>query len=400
MQNHSLNILALDDDPFILKVLTRMLADLGYSAVTTCDNGAAALRRVADPATTPDLILLDLNMPDMDGIEFVHHLVGQQFAGSLILVSGEAVRVLQSVEKLVKAHRMTVLGHLHKPVLPAELAAAMAHGQQPSDMPPAKKCYSAKDLATALRSKELINYYQPKVSVKTGAVIGVEALVRWLHPVDGLIGPDQFIGVAEKSALIDDLTRSVLTAALAQNSSWQQAGLNLRVAVNLSMHNLASTAFANFISAATLTAGVAPQSMVLEVTESRLPHDQRAPLEILTRLRLKRFRLSIDDFGTGHSSLSQLRDIPFDELKIDQGFVHGAGHDQTLRAIFDASLGLGHQLGMEVVAEGVEDADDWAWVRSTACDLAQGYFIARPMPAADLPGWIDDWLQRYPGISP
>jgi EAL domain-containing protein (putative c-di-GMP-specific phosphodiesterase class I) len=122
--------------------------------------------------------------------------------------------------------------------------------------------------------------------------------------------------------------------------------------------------------------------------------DQRAPLEVLTRLRLKRFRLSIDDFGTGHSSLTQIRDIPFDELKIDRNFVRGAWQDDTARAIYDASLNLGKQLGMEVVAEGVEDRDDWDMVRRTKCDLAQGFFIARPMPAVDLPAWIESWNGR------
>ena len=124
---------------------------------------------------------------------------------------------------------------------------------------------------------------------------------------------------------------------------------------------------------------------MLEVTESRLMADLRAPLEVLTRLRLKRFGLSIDDFGTGHSSLAQLRDMPFDELKIDRGFVHRAHSDPTLRAIFEANLNLARQLGMEVVAEGVEDREDWDFLRGSGCDLAQGYFIARPMPAADLP---------------
>jgi EAL domain-containing protein (putative c-di-GMP-specific phosphodiesterase class I) len=133
---------------------------------------------------------------------------------------------------------------------------------------------------------------------------------------------------------------------------------------------------------------------VLEVTESRLMLDQRAPLEVLARLRLKRFRLSIDDFGLGHSSLAQLRDIPFDELKIDQSFVSGARQDSTARAIYDASLGLGQQLGMTVVAEGVENIDDWNLVRSTPCDQAQGYFIARPMPAAHLVDWIASWNER------
>jgi len=139
---------------------------------------------------------------------------------------------------------------------------------------------------------------------------------------------------------------------------------------------------------------VPPQRVMLEVTESQLMRDLRAPLEILTRLRLKRFLLSIDDFGTGHSSLAQLRDIPFDELKIDQSFVHGAWANDTLRALFDSSLGLAKQLGMDTVAEGVEDRADWDFLRKTECHLAQGYFIAKPMPAADLPDWIASWKIR------
>ena len=174
--------------------------------------------------------------------------------------------------------------------------------------------------------------------------------------------------------MIDDLTRVVLNAAMAQSKAWQQAGLRLRVAVNVSMDNLSSVAFADFVAGAATAAGVAPQDIVLEVTESRLMLDQRAPLEVLTRLRLKRFRLSIDDFGTGHSSLTQLRDIPFDELKIDQSFVRGAWHDDTMRAIYDASLSLGKHLGMEVVAEGVEDRDDWDMVRHYEMRSGPGFF--------------------------
>jgi EAL domain-containing protein (putative c-di-GMP-specific phosphodiesterase class I) len=145
---------------------------------------------------------------------------------------------------------------------------------------------------------------------------------------------------------------------------------------------------------------VLPQDIVLEVTESRLMHDQRVLLEILTRLRLKRFRLSIDDFGTGNSSLTQLRDIPFDELKIDQGFVHGAWANDTQRALVDASLGLAKQLGMEAVGEGVEDRKDWDYLRQRSCDLAQGYFIGKPMPAEDLPAWLVDWKARMPEVAP
>jgi EAL domain-containing protein (putative c-di-GMP-specific phosphodiesterase class I) len=225
-------------------------------------------------------------------------------------------------------------------------------------------------------------------------VLGVETLVRWQHPEDGLVLPDLFISVAETNGLINDLTRMVLTQALDQAKDWQQTGLILRVAVNISMDNLASLDFVDFVTDLTTKSGVPPQRVVLEVTESRLMKDTRAPLEILTRLRLKRFRLSIDDFGTGHSSLAQLRDIPFDELKIDQGFVHHASSNETLRAMYDTSLSLARQLGMEVVAEGVEDRSDWDLLKATGCDIAQGFFISEPMPAEDFPGWLEGWKER------
>jgi EAL domain-containing protein (putative c-di-GMP-specific phosphodiesterase class I) len=297
-------------------------------------------------------------------------------------------------EKLVRAHKITVLGHLKKPVSIEELSALVAKWRPIVEGRYFAKTYKAEELRAAITNRELVNYYQPKVVVATGEVSGVETLVRWRHPEDGLVFPDQFIGLAEKSGLIDFLTHMVLIAALEQAKAWQEQGLYLRVAVNVSMENLSSVSFADFVADEADAAGVMAKDIVLEVTESRLMLDQRAPLEVLSRLRLKRFCLSIDDFGTGHSSLTQLRDIPFDELKIDSSFVHGAWRDQTSRAIYDASLGLGKQLGMKVVAEGVEDRFDWELVRSSGCDLAQGYFISHPLPAADVMSWIASWNER------
>ncbi len=392
----AIKILVLDDESFMLKLLTHMLAKLEFTLVTTCDSGRVALESFDSPNSSPDLILLDLNMPEMDGVEFVRHLVERHYNGSLILVSGEDERMLQTAEKLVRAHKISVLGHLHKPVKPKELAELLEKWTplSPSRPRAANKIYGADEVRAAIANGEMVNYYQPKVVVATGEVAGVETLVRWRHPQDGMVFPDQFIGVTEAHGLIDDLTRVVLTGALAQAKVWQEAGLVLRVAVNVSMDNLVSLDFPDFVAGLAAKAGVPSQQVVLEVTESRLMQDTRASLETLTRLRLKRFWVSIDDFGTGHSSLAQLRDIPFDELKIDQSFVHGAWANETLRAMYDASLGLARQLGMEVVAEGVEDRDDWDLLHNTGCDLAQGYFIARPMAAADLPGWIQVWQVR------
>jgi len=400
VNQHAIKILILDDEPFMHKLLARILVNLGYPSVTTCDNGHAALELVDSPNDAPNLILLDLNMPEMDGLEFVRHLVERHYIGSLILVSGEDERMQQAAEKLAQAHQITVLGHLHKPATPEGLATLIGKWASPQQEEPraAKKVYAADELRAAIANGELINYYQPKVKTDTGRVVGVETLVRWRHPLDGMVFPDQFISVAEAHGLIDDLTRAVLANALAQAKLWQDAGLTLIVAVNLSMDNLVSLDFTDLVVGLAAKAGVLPQTMELEVTESRLMEDLRIPLEILTRLRLKRFRLSIDDFGTGNSSLAQLRDLPFDELKIDQSFVRGAWNNEKLRAMFDSSLGLAKQLGMESVAEGVEDQADWDFVRKAGCDIAQGYFIAKPMPAADLPGWIQSW-QTTCGIS-
>ncbi|MBI5109040.1 MAG: EAL domain-containing response regulator [Rhodocyclales bacterium] len=394
--NSTVKIMLLDDEPFMLRLLGRQLENLGFATLFPHVSGAAALDAIAGPGGAPDLILLDLNMPGMDGIEFVRHLVELRYTGSLVLISGEDERMLAAASKLVQAHSIDVLGYLHKPVPPDALARLLEGWTPPrrGEGRVRRDAYGVETLRAAIANGELVNFYQPKVNVGDGRVVGVETLVRWRHPKDGMVYPDQFIGIAEAGGLIDDLTRAVLREALAQARRWRDTGLSLKVAINVSMDNLRSLSFADFVSCEAASAGVSPADIVLEVTESRLMADLRVPLEILTRLRLKRFRLSIDDFGTGHSSLVQLRDIPFDELKIDRSFVHRAYADPTLRAIFEANLTLARQLGIDVVAEGVEDSADWNFLVSTGCDMTQGYFVARPMPAADLAGWIETWGAR------
>ena len=385
-------IMLLDDDPFMLRLHAHQLATLGFTSVSTHSSGVDALAALDGT----ELILLDLNMPEMDGIEFVHHLVERHYAGGVVLISGEDNRMLKAAGSLIRAHRIELLGHVQKPVTPEVLNSLLGNWKSvaSASLPSTRIAYEAQDVRAAIANGELVNYYQPKVAVPIGTLVGVETLVRWKHPVDGIVFPDQFIGIAEANGLIDDLTCVVLRGALRQAQIWRDAGLTLQVAVNLSMNNLAARTFADFVSAETAMAGISTSSITLELTESRLAPDLRAPLEVLSRLRLKRFRLSIDDFGTGHSSLVQLRDLAFDELKIDRGFIHSAHVNSTLSAICVANVSLARDLGIEVVAEGVEDKDDWDFLRKIGCDMAQGYFIARPMPAAELPNWINTWGGR------
>jgi EAL domain-containing protein (putative c-di-GMP-specific phosphodiesterase class I)/ActR/RegA family two-component response regulator len=396
-EKSAMNIMVVDDEVFMRKMLILTLGNLGYPVAHACESAALALAVIDGAARPPDMILLDLNMPDMDGVEFVRYLVERKYRGSLILVSGEDERVLQAAEKLVQAHRITVLGHVRKPVTSDTLGTLLRKWAPAaaSRVLSVHGTYAPEAVRLAIANGELINHYQPMVSLVTGRVAGMETLVRWQHPVDGLVFPDRFISVAEQNGLICDLTRAVSTSAMTQSKIWRQKlGLSMQIAINVSMDDLSSLDFADFIAGAAAAAGVPPHDVTLEVTESQWMQDLRAPLEVLTRLRLKRFRLSIDDFGTGHSSLAQLRDIPFSELKIDRGFVHGAWGDATVRAIFDTSVLLAKQLNMGVVVEGVEDRADWEFVRRSGCDVAQGYFMAKPMPAEAVPHWLEEWDER------
>lgn len=395
-------ILVVDDEPFMLKLLVRMLSNLGYSQVTPCDGGVMALEWMSGLDGPPDVIVCDLRMPEMDGVEFMRKLAERGIACNVILISGEDRRVLRAVRELVQTSCITVLGYLQKPFEPESLTRLLGSVPTPirtAHAPGQLKIYSPDEVRDAIAGDQFVNFYQPQVVVATEEVAGAESLVRWRHPTDGLVCPAQFVGVAEEHGLIDDLTAVVLRNALAESRALQNAGLSLRVSINISSKNLESLDFPDFVFTHATFAGVAPQNIALEVTESQLMQDPRVSLEILMRLRLKGFCLSIDDFGTGHSSLAQLRDVPFHEMKVDKRFVHGACSDETSRAIYDVSLNLAGQLGMTVVAEGIEDQRDWDFVCGTGCDLAQGYHIANPMPGEALIGWIKSYYQSHPSFS-
>ena len=241
-------------------------------------------------------------------------------------------------------------------------------------------------LRRAIEQHELLLHYQPKTDLHTGRVIGVEALVRWQHPERGLIYPDEFIGLAEHTGLIGLLTRYVLHAALRQCRAWHDQGLDLTVAVNLSVRDLLDLEFPERLAALLKETSVESQWLELEITESTMMQDPGRAKEVLTRLHGMGIKLAVDDFGTGYSSLAYLRQLPLGEIKIDKSFVLGmADADEAIvRAIVD----LGRNLRLQVVAEGVETGDVSRRLTGLGCDLAQGYYISRPVPAEDLTVWL------------
>jgi len=254
-----------------------------------------------------------------------------------------------------------------------------------------QKIYGADEVCSAISNGKLFNYYQSKVDTETRKVVGVETLVRWFHPQDGMVYPDQFIGVAEEHGLIDDLTQVVLADAMAQAKAWQEAGLMLQVSVNLSINNFDSPNFAEMVAESSAKAGVSPQLVELEVAECGLSEDSHTLIETLTRLRQKQFRVSINDFDIENSSLLQLKDLPFDGVKIKPQIVHGARNNENLRSKIESSVGLAQQLGMSIVAVGIEDTVDWNFAKKAGCNTSQGRFISYPMPGPNLPGWIRSW---------
>jgi len=249
------------------------------------------------------------------------------------------------------------------------------------------------ELRKAIEDDELVLHYQPKVDPVQGRVVGFEALLRWPHARLGLVPPDQFIPLAEQTGLIRPLSLWVLNAALRQRREWQGTPLAVPIAVNLSMRNLHDPHLPDVVERLLDTWGGRPDWLVLEITESSLMADPGRALQVLARLCAMGLRISIDDFGTGYSSLAYLRQLPVHELKIDRSFVRQMSEGDAV--IVRSTISLGHDLGLTVVAEGVEDVATWERLGEFACDLIQGYLVSRPLPAAELDQWMKSSAWSY-----
>jgi EAL domain-containing protein (putative c-di-GMP-specific phosphodiesterase class I) len=243
------------------------------------------------------------------------------------------------------------------------------------------------ELLHGIERHELVVYFQPKVRIRTGRITGAEALVRWRHPTRGLLAPRRFLPAAENTPLIVPLTEQVIHDALAAVSRWREQDLHISVAVNLTAQQVANHDLPPQIEAALATHGLTGSALVVEVTESCLMANSVRTRTVLNHLRAMGVGVSIDDFGTGYSSFTHLRDLPITEIKIDKSFVTGAAGSTADAAIVRSAVELGHNLGLDVVAEGVETHDCLDVLTDMGCDMGQGFLFARPMPADDLLAW-------------
>ncbi len=387
---NSITALVADDDPLIIEIVSSQLEICGAEVVYTADSGRAALEAMSAHPTI-NLVVCDLRMPDMDGIELLRSLEAGQRQFSLILISSLGDKILRAAEQLASVRGFHLLGALTKPVtlqaLRRVLAGEGVSGESLDGYAVAGP--DAERIRDAVNRRNFEIFVQPQIDLQSGAVETVEVLTRWLDADLASFDPGVIIRRCEDLGLIDELTDTLLAQVGEAWQEWQKAGLGPRLAINVSARSLEHVGFPERFQRGLARYGIAPERVVIEITESAVTESLTISLDVVTRLRVMGFDLSIDDFGTGYSNLEKLRNLPFEELKIDLSFVSGLPQDRDARTIVESSIQLAHSLSLRAVAEGVETQGQLDCLRDMGCDLAQGFLIARPMPANAFPQWLD-----------
>jgi EAL domain-containing protein (putative c-di-GMP-specific phosphodiesterase class I) len=367
-------LLAIDDEKGLLAIVQEVGKSAGYDVVATSD-ATFFLQQTRE--WHPTLVLMDLQMPDVDGVELLRAMAAEKLSAPIVLMSGVDDKVLRTVGDLGTDLGLNMRGVLGKPIRLETFRRTLEEHAAP------RGSHRSDELRNGIATGQLVLHYQPLVRLASRDLIGFEALVRWNHPQEGLIQPDFFIPLAEEHGMIDDLTWTVVRLAVEQAARWADS-LAVPISVNLSATNLNDEAFPDKLALLCREHGVSPNQISLELTETATSRDAMSLKAILSRIRLKGFRLAIDDFGIGYSSMMQLRSLPFSELKIDKSFVADMLHSEDAGIIVDAILALAGAFRMDVVAEGIETEAQLAALLKRGAVVGQGYLIARPAPADDI----------------
>jgi EAL domain-containing protein (putative c-di-GMP-specific phosphodiesterase class I)/CheY-like chemotaxis protein len=395
MNYSSLSVMVVEDHGFQRKFAARLLQELGIGHVYQAGDGHEALALLR--RNRVDLVLCDLQMPGMDGIEFIRNVGQLRLPLSFVFLSSLELSLIATVANMASAYNLKVFGTLEKPLRPEPLARIlsmfMEHLLQlarnsKTHSQPAWPKFTPEEVRRGLLAGEFVPWFQPKISFCQRKLVGVEALARWQHPELGMLPPAAFIQVAEeREDIIGLLGDIMLERSLEACGQWLKQGSAVMLSLNLSALSLNDPELVGRLCESLDRFQVIPQLIIIEITESMLIGNWAQSLETLARLRLRGFGLSIDDFGTGYSSMHHLSHIPFTELKIDRSFVQEAEINPQMRVIIEATIDLARRLKLKTVAEGVERQEDWDFLSELGCDLCQGYLIARPMPGPALMDW-------------
>lgn len=404
MKINELNLLVVEDDDFQRQMVVNMLRSLGVASISDAGNGRQALEIIRGANSRPvDVVLCDLNMPEMDGMECLRHLGQERHNVAIIITSVLDSRLLASVGRMTKMYGIKLLGTIEKPIMLVHLKELLLkHGRSEHkwDQPVDEKSFTLEEILQGIRANQFEAFFQPKVDLKTGRVVGAEALARWIHPEHGVVSPYAFIPPLEQSGNIDALTFLMLEQSASACRLLLDRDYILTISVNLSLVSLGDPTLADRITQVVRNAGIDPQYIVLEITESAAMTNVAQALENLARLCMNGFALSIDDYGTGYSSLQQLTRIAFSELKIDQSFVKDFADNEALRIVVESSIDMAHKLRIKSIAEGVETQQDWDRLKGLGCDMGQGYFIAKPMDVTAFHDFMGNYSYNPTALSP
>ena len=392
-----LNVLVVEDDKFQRLALMQLLKRIGILNIVPAEDGQQAIEKTKQQSF--DIILCDLSMPNMDGLALIHQLGDNNFTGSILLCSAMDESLLRSSTSMAKELKINVLGAMCKPVEPVKLLRNLLKHfevkQQSSERNFSFEL-TREDLDNAFTNQQIVPYFQAQVCLKTGALLGYEALARWQHPTYGLIPPDSFIALAEKSEQIIELTEIVFRRSIEQLNLLPEALSAVKLAVNISPKNLENDVVqAMIFNLDKKLNSNKKQKITIEVTEQSAIKSMSRALEVLSRFRMHGFNLSIDDFGTGYSTMEQISQLPFNELKIDRSFVSKMDTDTNALIIVESCIRLAKRLKLKTIAEGVENSRQWHLLVRLGCDYCQGYYIAKPEPIERLPLAINNWKKTY-----
>ena len=382
-------LMVMDDDPDVGTFFGQVGEDLGFET-----------RVVTDPAQfgqtmlefSPTVLLLDLQMPGRDGIELLRELSTLDRHPKVLIASGLDSRVLTTASELGISMGVDVAGAFCKPIALDELEVLLVR------LKSQKKVVTASHLRQAIENHQLVVHYLPKATFKSPGrwiIEGAEALVRWEHPEYGLLYPRDFIGIAEESGLITEVTDFVFRASMEQARVWFANGLYMELGVNLSAQFLGDLGFPDRLLTLIRENNLDPSMVTIELMETTAMQDPAVALDILARLRVKNINLCLDDFGTGASSLTHLYRMPFSEVKLDNQFTNDMRLREDARALVEGLIYLAHKLKMRACAEGVEDEDTLRLLETMHCDKVQGHLIGAAVRAKDLESVVENWNSRF-----
>ncbi len=391
----SSRIAIVDDDAFMVTIMSALIRRCGDHEVTGFDDARAACAALTAPGAAFDVVILDLNMPGIDGFEVFHRLAQADAGCALILFSGEADEMVRSAERVAAAHGLRVTGHLAKPPTPAALEQLLRRaGEQHIVASIDDGHFGADELLAAVAAGEIFCLYQPVVDLRSGKVVGADARLRWNHRQYGLLGPAAFMRVAQRAGMGALLTREALDLALAAQRRWRDAGFALRIALRVDAQSLDDADFPDHVAECCARHGAEPASVVLRLRTADVAEPSTAILEALARLRLRKFELALDDFGRGGMPLLRLAELGLAALRVPPAVLERARDGEVDARALEACAAVASVMRMRALIGGVASEADWALARNAGYALGDGPAFSAPRAADDFAAWLPSGQQE------